>query len=53
MTLKKTSQDVEKQREVITPLALLGKTPTQTENPRGHKKHVEKFRLYVYLLKDK
>lgn len=24
----------------------------ETENPRGHVKHFENFRLYLYLLKD-
>lgn len=35
-----TPQDVEKQREVITAWALLGKTPIQTENPQGHKNKI-------------
>lgn len=41
-----TPQDVEKQREVITAWALLGKTPIQTENPQGHKNKIIRFFIY-------
>lgn len=41
-----TQQDVEKQREVITAWALLGKTPIQTKNPQGQNYP------FLYLLKE-
>lgn len=41
-----TPQDGEKQREVITAWALLGKTPIQTENPQGHKNKIIRFFIY-------
>lgn len=44
--LKITQQDVEKQREVITAWALLGKTPIQTKNPQGHKNKIIRFFIY-------